>query len=216
MKKRRRSLKDYFFAGLIVVIPGYISFYILVALIKKMDSFIELLPVKYHPETYLPFKIPGLGAMVTFILIFLIGVVFTNILGKKLLSFVENKFFRKIPFIGPIYKGTKQVIETIFSDNTKSFKEVVLIEYPKKDSFAIAFVTGYLSTGNIHDKIGPQKTVSLFVPTTPNPTSGFLLMLPEDKIIKLDISIETAFKIIISGGVLTEEDAIGKGITKQQ
>jgi uncharacterized membrane protein len=209
--KKRRSLKDYFFAGLIVVIPGYISFYILVALINKMDNIIELLPTKYHPETYLPFKIPGLGAIITFILIFIIGVVFTNILGRKLLSFIENKIFRKIPFIGPIYKGTKQVIETIFSDNTKSFKEVVLIEYPKKDSYAIAFVTGYLTSGEIHRKIGSSRTVSLFVPTTPNPTSGFLLLLPEDKIIKLNIPVETAFKIIISGGVLTEEISINQG-----
>ncbi len=214
MKKNGRSLKDYFFAGLIVVIPGYISFYILVALIDKMDSIIELLPMKYQPETYLHFKIPGLGAIITFILIFLIGVIFTNILGKKLLSFIENKVFRKIPFIGPIYKGTKQVIETIFSDNTKSFKEVVLIEYPKKDSYAIAFVTGYLVKGEIHRKIGGKRTVSLFVPTTPNPTSGFLLMLPEEKIIKLNISVETAFKIIISGGVLTEEESIDKEFKK--
>jgi uncharacterized membrane protein len=207
MGKIRKKIRDYFFTGLIVIVPGYISFYIVVALIKKMDSFIELLPVKYHPETYLPFKIPGLGAIATFLLIFIVGIIFTNIFGRKILLFVENKFFKQIPFIGPIYKGIKQVIETIFSQDTKSFKEVVLIEYPKEDSYAIAFITGLIEHGEIRDKIHHPKVVTVFVPTTPNPTSGFLLLIPSDKVIKLDITVETAFKIIISGGVLTEEDA---------
>ena len=206
MGKLRKKIRDYFFTGLIVIVPGYISFYIVVALIKKMDSFIGLLPTKYHPETYLHFKIPGLGAIVTFLLIFIIGIIFTNIFGKKFLSFVENKFFKQIPFIGPIYKGIKQVIETIFSHDTKSFKEVVLIEYPKKDSYALAFITGLIDHGEIQEKINHPKVVTVFVPTTPNPTSGFLLLIPEDKIIKLNISVEKAFKIIISGGVLTEEN----------
>ncbi len=206
MGKIRKKIRDYFFTGLIVIVPGYISFYIVVALIKKMDSFIGLLPVKYHPETYLPFKIPGLGAIVTFLLIFIIGIIFTNIFGKKFLAFIENKFFKQIPFIGPIYKGIKQIIETIFSQDTKSFKEVVLIEYPKKDSYALAFITGVLEQGEIQEKIGYPKVVTVFVPTTPNPTSGFLLLIPQDKIIKLNISVERAFKIIISGGVLTEGD----------
>ncbi len=207
MGKIRKKIRDYFFTGLIVIVPGYISFYIVVAIIKKMDSFIELLPVKYHPETYLPFKIPGLGAIATFLLIFIIGIIFTNIFGKRLLFFIENKFFKQIPFIGPIYKGIKQIIETIFSQDTKSFKEVVLIEYPKKDSYAIAFITGIIDHGEIKEKINYPEIVTVFVPTTPNPTSGFLLLIPSEKIIRLNMSVETAFKIIISGGVLTEEDA---------
>ena len=205
IKKIRKKIRDYFLTGLAVIIPGYISFYIVLALINKMDSVIELLPKKYHPETYLHFKIPGLGTIVTFILIFMLGVIFTNIFGRKFLSFMENKILKQIPFIGTIYKGTKQIIETIFADNTKSFKEVVLIEYPKKDSYALAFITGYLENGEIHDSINVPRTISLFVPTTPNPTSGFLLLIPENKVTKLNLSVETAFRIIISGGVLTEE-----------
>jgi uncharacterized membrane protein len=214
MVKKRKSLKDYFFAGLIIIIPGYISFYILMTIIKKMDSIIGLIPPKYHPETYLHFEIPGLGAIITFLLIFLIGVIFTNIVGKKLLSFIENRIFKKIPFIGPIYRGTKQIIETIFSDNKKSFKEVALIEYPKENSYALAFITGYLEKGEINKNTKSERSIAVFVPTTPNPTSGFLLILPEKKVKKIDISVETAFKIIISGGVLTEEEAINQKFEK--
>ena len=206
-RKLKKIIRDYFLAGLAVIVPGYISFYIVVALIGKMDSIIGLLPKKYHPETYLHFKIPGLGAIITILLIFILGILFKNFLGKQFLLFVENKIFKQIPLVGTIYKGTKQIIETIFSDNTQSFKEVVLIEYPKEDSYALAFITGYLEHGEIHDKIKTPRTVSLFVPTTPNPTSGFLLLIPEDKVIKLDMNVETAFRIIISGGVLTEEIA---------
>ena len=210
MKKKARSVKDYFLAGLAIIIPGYISFYILIAIIKKMDSIIQLLPKKYQPETFLHFKIPGLGAIITFLLIIFVGVIFTNILGKKFLSFIENIFFKKIPIIGTIYKGTKQVIEAIFSDSKHSFKEVALIEYPKKDSYVLAFITGYLEKGEINRNVQTKRTVALFVPTTPNPTSGFLLLLPEEKVTKLDMPIETAFKIIISGGVLTEEDVLNQ------
>jgi uncharacterized membrane protein len=155
-----------------------------------------------------------LGAIITFLLIFLIGVIFTNIVGKKLLSFIENRIFKKIPFIGPIYRGTKQIIETIFSDNKKSFKEVALIEYPKENSYALAFITGYLEKGEINKNTKSERSIAVFVPTTPNPTSGFLLILPEKKVKKIDISVETAFKIIISGGVLTEEEAINQKFEK--
>jgi len=217
IKKIKKILRDYFLGGLIVIVPGYISFYIVIAIIKKMDRIIEVLPPKYNPETYLPFKIPGLGAIATILLILLTGFLFKNIIGRSFLSIIENRILKQIPLVGTIYRGTKQILAAIFSDTTKSFKEVALIEYPKKDSYALAFVTGYLEKGEISSKIEGERTVALFVPTTPNPTSGFLLLLPENKIKKLNINVETAFKIIISGGVLTEEgkEVVNKKLKKQ-
>ena len=199
MKKLKKILKDYFLTGLIVIIPGYISVIIIVALIKKMDGIINLLPPKYHPDTYLPFHIPGLGVIVTIFLIFLVGVIFANIIGKTILKFLEDKFVTKIPFISTIYKSAKNIIETIFSDKSQSFKEVVLVEYPRKGCFALAFITSYLDNrSEIKTKINSRERIlSIFLPTTPNPTSGFLLYLPESEVIKLNIDVETAFKIII-------------------
>ncbi len=201
----KKKLKSYFFTGLIVIVPGYITFYIVYLIIRKMDSFIQLLPSKYHPETYLHFKIPGLGAIATFLLILIVGILFTNIFGKKILGFLEDKFVKQIPFVGSIYKGTKQIIETIFSHDTTSFKEVILVEFPKEGCFAIAFITNYLET-SITDYNGvTKKFVAVFLPTTPNPTSGYLMILPEDKVIKTNMSIDAAFRMIISGGVLAEK-----------
>ncbi len=209
MKRIKKLLKDYFFTGLIVIIPGYISVIILIAIIRKMDGIINLLPPKFHPDTYLPFHVPGLGVIVTILLIFLIGIIFANIVGKKILKFLEEKLVIRIPLIGTIYKSAKNIIETLFSDKSKSFKEVVLVEYPRKGSYAIAFITSYLEKENeVAHKINDEKILSIFLPTTPNPTSGFLLFLPEDEVIRLDMDVETAFKIIISGGIIKDEKDI--------
>ncbi len=210
MKKLKKLFKDYFLTGLIVVIPGYISVVIIVALVRKMDGIINLLPPKYHPDTYLPFHIPGLGFIFTIILIFLVGILFANIIGKKILKFLEDKLVTKIPLVRTIYKSSKNIIETVFSDKSQSFKEVVLVEYPRKGCFALAFITSYLENNselkrNINSR---EKILSIFLPTTPNPTSGFLLYLPESEVIKLKMDVETAFKIIISGGIIKDEEKI--------
>ncbi len=208
MKKIKKIIKNYFLTGLIVIIPGYISIVIIITIIKKMDGIINLLPPKFHPDTYLPFHIPGLGVIFTILLIFLVGIVFANIVGKTILNFLEDRFVVKIPFIGTIYKSAKNIITTIFSDKSTSFKEVVLVEYPRKGVFAIAFITSYCNRNNeISKKIGGG-VISVFVPTTPNPTSGFLLYLREDEVIRLNMDVETAFKIIISGGIISDEKDI--------
>ena len=211
MNKIKKILKSYFLTGLIVIIPGYISIIIIVAIIKKMDGIVNLLPAKFHPNTYLPFHIPGLGVIITILLIFLIGLIFTNIIGRTILNFLEEKFVTRIPLIRTIYKSAKNIIETIFSDKSKSFKEVVLVEYPRKNCYAIAFITSYLNNKNeVNEKIGKDKILSVFLPTTPNPTSGFLLFLSESDIIRLNMDVETAFKIIISGGIIKDEKKVYK------
>ncbi len=210
MKKIKKILKNYFLTGLIVIIPGYISVVILITLIKKMDGIINLLPPKFHPDTYLPFHIPGLGVIITILLIIFVGLIFTNIIGKSILNFLENKIVTKIPFIRTIYKGAKNIIETILSDETVSFKEVVLVEYPKKGTYALGFITSKPSKNNeIVNKIGHDKNIiTVFVPTTPNPTSGFLLYVDENEIKRLNISVETAFKMIVSGGIISDGEEI--------
>jgi len=208
MKKLKKALKNYFLTGLVVIIPGYISFIIIVTIIKKMDGIINLLPPKFHPYTYLPFHIPGLGFIFTLILIILVGIIFTNIVGKSILNFLENKIVTKIPFIRTIYKSAKNIIETIFSEKSLSFREVVLVEYPKKGTYVIGFITSKPEKDNEITKSIGDELLSIFVPTTPNPTSGFLLYVPENEVKKLKMSVEDAFKIIISGGIITDEKDI--------
>ena len=211
MKTLKKIIKNYFLTGLIVIIPTYISIVIIFAIIRKMDGIINLLPPKFHPDTYLPFHIPGLGFIFTIILIFIVGMLFANIIGKRILKFLEDKLVLKIPLVGTIYKSSKHIIETVFSDKSQSFKEVVLVEYPRKGCYALAFITSYLNKNSeINEKIKEERILSIFLPTTPNPTSGFLLYLPENEVKRLNIDVETAFRIIISGGIIKDEKEIYK------
>lgn len=190
--KFKLSLKKYFISGLLVIIPITITVYILKIIIGFTDTLYPLV------KSYLPFYIPGFGILITFLLIVLVGVVTTNILGKRFVAVGEN-IIARIPFVKVIYNGIKQIAEAIFSDEHKSFSRVVLIEYPRKGIFTMAFVTG-VATGEVQAKID-KKVLNVFVPTTPNPTSGFYLMVPEDEVKELDMKPEEAFKRIISGGM---------------
>jgi len=186
------SLKKYFISGLLVIIPITVTVYILKIIIGFTDTLYPLV------KSYLPFYIPGFGILITFLLIVLVGVVTTNILGKRLVAVGENMIAR-IPLVKVIYNAIKQISEAIFSVEHKSFSRVVLIEYPRKGIFTMAFVTG-VATGEVKAKIN-KKLLNVFVPTTPNPTSGFYLMVPEDEVKVLDMKPEEAFKRIVSGGM---------------
>lgn len=205
LKKIKHHLRTYFLTGLLVVVPVGISLWFLQFVIQWTDKQLALLPARLHPNTYLPFPIPGLGLILTVISIFLIGVVATNIIGKTFVQLGE-KIVDKIPLVRSIYLLVKQVMETILSKDQESFKRVVLIEYPRKGLYSIAFVTG-VARGEIQQKTS-KKVINVFVPTTPNPTSGFLIMVPEEDAITLDMDVEMAFKLVISGGmVATEKEA---------
>jgi len=194
-----KIIKRYFVTGLIIVLPLYISFYVFVTIVNFMDSFIYLLPEVARPDTYLPFHVPGIGLVITIVGIFIVGMLTTNFLGKKLVS-IGEWLLDWIPLLRTIYKSSKQFISTFFSKDAEGFRKVVLIEFPRKDSYAIAFVTS-ITKGEVQAKTD-QELINVFLPTAPNPTSGFYLAVPKSDVTSLDMSVEDAFKVIMSGGVI--------------
>ena len=196
-KKNKSSilakLRNYFFTGVIVLIPLGFTLYLTIFLISVSSN---LVPDDINPNNYLPFSIPGLEIIVSILFITLIGGLSLSFIGKKILNFI-NDLLKKIPFLRTIYSAIGQMTET-FTDRKKSKKSVVLVEYPRKGSWAVGFATKD-NKGEITNKTN-KKLVNVFVPTTPNPTSGFLLMFPKDEIIYLDMSFEEASKFIVSAG----------------
>ncbi len=196
-KKRKSSilakLRNYFFTGVIVLIPLGFTLYLTIFLISISS---KLVPDDINPNNYLPFSVPGLEIIISILFITLIGGLSLSFLGKKILSFI-NDLLKKIPILRTIYSAIGQMTET-FTDRKKSKKSVVLVEYPRKGSWAVGFATKD-NKGEITKKTN-KKLVNVFVPTTPNPTSGFLLMFPKDEIIYLDMSFEEASKFIVSAG----------------
>lgn len=201
-KRIKHHFRTYFFTGLLIVVPVGISLWFLHTIIGWTDEKLLLLPPALHPNTYLPYPVPGLGLIITMVSIFLAGLITTNFVGRKVIQ-VGESIVNKIPLVRSIYLLVKQVMETIFSKDQESFKKVVLIEYPRKGLYSMAFVTG-VAGGEIQEKTS-KKVINVFVPTTPNPTSGFLIMVPEEDTTPLKMDVETAFKIIISGGVVNSE-----------
>jgi len=202
LKRLKNAIKKNLVAGILIILPISLTFYIVFLLVRVVDRILIFLPPKYNPQTYLPFNIPGVGLFFTIIIIFIVGLLARNYIGSKLIEFWEN-MVNKIPFIRTIYVAIKQLGETIFIKKEKDFKRVVLIEYPRKGVFTLAFTTGR-GEGEIQEKT-KKRVLNIFVPTTPNPTSGFYLLVPEDEIKFLDMGVEDAFKLIISGGMATPE-----------
>jgi uncharacterized membrane protein len=196
-KKTKKSIivriRNNFFAGAVVLIPLGLTIYLTLFVIKISS---RLLPKEINPNHYLPFDIPGLEILISFILITFVGWISLSFLGKKLLD-ILNSLLKKIPILRTIYSAILQMTET-FTQKSEKGKSVVLIEYPRKGVWAVAFATKE-NKGLISKKID-KEICNVFVPTTPNPTSGFLLMIPKDELIFLDISFEEASKFIVSAG----------------
>ncbi len=196
-KKRKNSfflrIRNYFITGVVVLIPIAISVYIVLFIINLST---KILPKELNPNFYLPFNIPGIEILIAFIIITIIGSLSLSFLGKKLLQFI-NDLFKRIPVLRTVYSAIVQMTET-FTKSKDNKKSVVLIEYPRKGTYAIGFATKE-NTGTIKKKTG-KELINVFVPTTPNPTSGFLLMFPKEEVIYLDISFEEASKFIVSAG----------------
>ena len=196
-KKRKISLisrlRNYFFTGVVVLIPLGFTLYLTIFLISISS---KLVPKDLNPNSYLPFSIPGLEILLSIIFITLIGGLSLSFIGKKFLQLI-NDILKKIPFLRTIYSAIEQMTKTFTQKNNKK-KSVVLIEYPRKGSWAVGFATKD-NKGEINKKT-KKKLVNVFVPTTPNPTSGFLLMFPKDELIYLDMSFEEASKFIVSAG----------------
>ena len=196
--KRKKSsfiakLRNYFITGIVVLIPIGLTLY-LTKFIIEVSS--RLLPKEINPNNYLPFDIPGLEILISLILITVIGWLSLTFIGQRLVSFFET-ILNKIPILRTIYSSAEQLLEN-FSTNKKSKKSVVLVQYPRQGIWAVGFATKE-NTGKIKNAIG-QDTINVFVPTTPNPTSGFLLMFPKKDIIFLDLTFEEASKFVVSAG----------------
>ena len=162
-----------------------------------------LIPVRYNPETYLPFGIPGLGVFIAAVILILIGFLTANFLGRAFLVFGE-RIVARMPVVRSIYNALKQIMETVLAKSGSSFRDVVLLEYPRKGIWAVAFVTSQAKgqVSNIKD----EDMISIFMPTTPNPTSGFLLFVPKSDLTYLDMSVEEGVKLVISAGMIWPDD----------
>jgi uncharacterized membrane protein len=195
----KSTIRGYFFAGLLVIVPLGVTLFVITAILRLIDRLLTIIPPKFHPETYLPFKIPGLGLVLAIVLIMITGILVKNYIGRRVVDFGES-ILSGIPLVRPVYVAVKQVIQAMFGDTPYAFKRAILVEYPRKGVWALAFVTGR-TYEEIAEKT-KKKTINVFLPTTPNPTSGFYLVIPEEDTIPLDITVEDAFKLLISGGVV--------------
>ncbi|WP_034926046.1 DUF502 domain-containing protein [Candidatus Accumulibacter vicinus] len=192
-------MKRYFITGLLIWVPLAITAWVLVLIVGAMDQSLRLLPEAIHPRTVLGFDIPGVGAVLTLLIIFLTGLLAANFIGQRLVAWWELLLAR-IPVVNSIYHSVKQVSDTLFSSSGNAFRKALLIEYPRRGSWTIAFLTGQPGGEVLRHLDGEH--VSVYVPTTPNPTSGFFLMLPRTEVIELDMSVDTALKYVISMGVV--------------
>lgn len=195
----KTQIKKIMLTGIAAIIPVGVTAYILYIIIKAMNNLVKIIPYRYQPDQILPFHVPGLGVLFTLILIFIVGLVTKSYLGKKAVTLGEL-IVDKIPLVRGIYKAVKQLVEAIISDKGNSFKKVVLIEYPRKGLYSIAFVTGD-AKGEVREKTS-CRSMNLFVPTTPNPTSGFYIVISESDVIHLEMTVEEAFTLIMSGGII--------------
>jgi uncharacterized membrane protein len=200
----QHGLKVNLLAGLLTLMPVVATVWFLHLLITWVDKTLLLLPRAARPENFLPFPVPGLGLILVLAVLFLSGLLVRNFLGRRLVA-LGDRIVSYIPLVSKVYRAVKQLVETIFQASGKEFKRVVLVEYPRKGVYALAYVTG-VATGEIQRRTD-KRVINLFLPTTPNPTSGFYLMVPEEEVIPLDMSVEDSFKVLMSGGILNPEVA---------
>ncbi|HMJ49973.1 MAG TPA: DUF502 domain-containing protein [Burkholderiales bacterium] len=191
-------MKRYFITGLLIWVPLVITLWVLDLLIGTMDQSLLLLPPAWRPEALFGFHIPGLGAIVTVLVVFVTGLLSANILGQRFVHLWEWLLGR-IPVVKTIYSSVKQVSDTLISGQGQAFRKALLVQYPREGSWIIAFQTGRPGGDVVNHLKGEY--VSVYVPTTPNPTSGFFLMMPKAEVIELDMSVDEALKYIISMGV---------------
>lgn len=194
-----KFIRSYLLAGLVVWLPILVTLWVLHFLVDTLDGLIALIPVHYQPQHWLGVNIPGLGVIFALAILCLTGLVATNVIGQWLFGLGE-RLLEKIPLVRTIYVTVKQVIQAVFSSNSQAFRQVVLVEYPQPSTWTMGFLTGK----------GPKEAamlynepmVSVFIPTTPNPTSGFLVMVPSDKIKPMSMSVDEGLKYIVSLGVM--------------
>lgn len=192
-------MKKYFITGLLIWVPLAITAWVMTLIVRTMDQTLLLLPAAIRPEHLLGIYIPGIGVIATLLVVFLTGLVTANFIGQRLLRFWEGVLSR-IPVVKSVYYSVKQVSDTLFSSSGEAFRKALLVQYPREGVWTIAFLTGQPGGDVVNHLEGDY--VSIYVPTTPNPTSGFFLMVPRKDIVELDMSVDEALKYIISMGVV--------------
>lgn len=198
------KMRAYFFAGVLVTAPIAITVYLSWVFINFVDSAVKyLFPAKYYPDNYLPFATPGLGVFIIILVLIVIGWIAASFLGRFFHRTIDH-FLARLPVIRNIYGTVKQIFEAVLAQRSNAFREAVLIEYPRRGMWAIGFITGR-TEGEVQN-LTEQETVNIFLPTTPNPTSGFLLFLPRQDVVPLNMPVEEAIKMVISGGIVTPPD----------
>ena len=194
-------LRTYFFAGILITAPVSLTIYLAWLFIRFVDERVfSVIPQEYNPETYLPFSIPGIGLLLALVGLTLIGALTAGILGRAINHLFEN-VLNRLPVIRSLYGAIKQIMETVLANKSSAFRECVLIEYPRKGIWTLGFITG-TTRGEVQEKTA-EECINVFVPTTPNPTSGFLLFVPAQDIIRLKMPIEDGLKLVVSGGIVT-------------
>ena len=197
-------LRTYFFAGVLITAPISLTIYLAWLFIRFVDERVfSVIPQEYNPETYLRFSIPGIGLLLALIFLTLIGALTAGILGRAINHLFEG-ILNRLPVIRSLYGAIKQIMETVLANKSAAFRECVLIEYPRKGMWTLGFITG-TTRGEVQAKTAAadQEVINVFVPTTPNPTSGFLLFVPSQDIIRLKMPIEDGLKLVVSGGIVT-------------
>ena len=196
-----KHLRGYLLAGLIVWTPILITIWVIGFIVELLDSSIALLPDSYQPAHFLGANVPGMGVIFSLAVLLVTGIIATNFLGQRLVLWSEL-FLDKIPLVRSIYNTSKQVMQAVFSSNSHAFRKVVLVEYPRKDIWTLAFQTG--TNVNTFGKDLGEDMISIFVPTTPNPTGGFLLLVSRSQVKEVSLSVDDALKYIISLGVMQQ------------
>jgi uncharacterized membrane protein len=209
----KKKMKRIFLTGVAVVIPAGLTLYILFFIIDVMDNLLRIIPAGYQPDKLKLYDSPGLGAIVTVILIFICGLVTRSYFGKRLVGFGED-IVGRIPFVRSIYQAIKKIADSLFMDRPQSFKKVVIVEYPRRGVYSIGFITG-TPNGEIQKCIGKESPcVGIYIPCALTPTTGVFVMVPREELIEVDMSIEEAFTLIISAGIVTPREGLSCGTLK--
>ena len=194
-----KSIRSYLITGLVVWLPILVTFVVVKFIVDLLGQSVALLPADYQPVKFIGINIPGIGVLISLVLLLVTGIVATNILGQRLMRLSES-MLNKIPLVRTIYSSTKQVINAILSTNSQAFRKVVLVQYPRKGLWSIAFQTN--ENGFFQKNSSDEEMISIFIPTTPNPTSGFLMMVAKSEVTELKMTIDEALKCVISLGVM--------------
>lgn len=205
---RRRliaRLRNHFLTGLVIVGPVTLTIYLTLWFVGWADSWVKpFIPKRYSPDAYLPFTLPGFGMIVAIVFITLLGALTANLVGRSVIGYGE-RLLARMPFVRTVYRALKQIFETVLAERGQSFQKVALLEFPRRGAWAVVFVTAE-ARGEIAAKMaGGDDMVAIFMPSTPNPTTGYLVYVPRSDLVMLDMTVEEAAKLVISAGLVTPE-----------